>query len=219
MTCPYKARRSDPCSDHRTSGPFPGQCVLCRVRILPLLSLVQKERSLNRSSLRCQSQNHAAFSLETPYPALAARDDRIAQAMIGDAANNGKAGAAAERGSRMRMEKMSHSTPRGRRPPEDLRAQRHGPNSGRQIDLAPLLHVRRAGLRRDPHHRPARRRGRHAHRRGHEGDGRGDRQGAAPNGSSPASAMAACWNRPRRSISAMPAPARGSPWASSAPMT
>ena len=51
----------------------------------------------------------------------------------------------------------------------------HRPRAGRQVDLAPLLHVRRPGLRRDADHRPARRRGRDAHRRGHEGDGRADR--------------------------------------------
>ena len=68
---------------------------------------------------------------------------------------------------------------------------RHGARARRQVDLAPLLHVRRAGLRRDPHHRPARRRGRDAHRRGHEGDGRADRKATATNGSSAAPATAA----------------------------
>ena len=40
---------------------------------------------------------------------------------------------------------------------------------GRQVDLAPRADLRRADGRRDPHHRPARRRGRDQHRQGDAG--------------------------------------------------
>ena len=59
-----------------------------------------------------------------------------------------------------------------------MTARRSGPLAGRaararrQVDLAPGAHLRRARGGRDPHHRPARRRGRHQHRESHAGAGR-----------------------------------------------
>ena len=101
-----------------------------------------------------------------------------------------------------------------------LAARRSGPLKGprprarRQVDLAPLPDPRRAGGRRNPHHRPARGRGRHQYR---QGDARARRHASsaparAP-GASTASASRASPRRPVRSISAMPAPAAAWSWA------
>src|SRR5258708_5001938 len=78
----------------------------------------------------------------------------------------------------------AHRAPRGRSQGTRARARR-------QVDLAPRAHLRRAHVRRDPHFRPARRRGRAQYRERHaraRGARRADRRGS----------VARFWRRRRR---------------------
>ena len=172
----------------------------------------------NHSFSPCQSQKHRLRPVKIASCSSFARGMTVGTSH--DRRPPRTAGPARRRTRPQRgLKKMTHDDAARPAPAASRRRFRAAPGSGRQVDLAPLLHVRRLAsgetritglLEGEDVMRTGeamKAMGARIEKRGERMDHQRRRQRL------PARA------RPRRSISAMPAPARASPWGLSAPTT